>query len=175
MGTATLATYSAGGFVANLGRDHNSSAASVARLLAAQWIDKRTRAVYLELLAYNPATSLYTVGRLSFEFFAGGGLLTGLKFESLQFDWYSKMNMFLVLCLQFGLIALVLVCFLTSLRVFCRQQLSFFKVCGALYTDINNILFTNITVRELIIQFYQVFLTNRTLDAFKSFSSMQIL
>lgn len=129
METATLATYSAGGFVANLGRDHNSSVASVARLLAAQWIDKRTRAVYLELLAYNPATSLYTIGRLSFEFFAGGGLLTGHKFESLQFDWFSKMNIFLVLCLQFCLIALVLVCFLTSLRGFCKQQLSFFKVC----------------------------------------------
>ena len=119
--------------MANLKRNHNSAATVVTQLLSAQWVDVRTRAVCLELLAYNPTTSLYTEGYVSFEFFAGGGLLTGQEFYSLQFDRYSGSNKLSLIALQLVFVVVILVLSLSALRDLCKQHLRFFTVCRVHY------------------------------------------
>ena len=50
-----------------------SAQATVQRMIDGQWIDKFTRAVFIEFLIYNPNTNMYGVMLSVFEFTADGG------------------------------------------------------------------------------------------------------
>ena len=56
-------TYSGGGYVADLGRDLVKAFNLTTHLEASNWLDRQTRVVFIELLAYNPATRLFTTVR----------------------------------------------------------------------------------------------------------------
>ncbi len=94
------ATYSGGGYIAQLGRDRVKAFNLTSYLENANWIDIRTRAVFVESLAYNPNTQLYTVVTIGIEFYPGGGTLLTSKIKSMKLDKYTGSNGKLLLVLQ---------------------------------------------------------------------------
>ncbi len=62
-------------------------------MIDGQWIDKFTRAVFIEFLLYNPNTNIYCVMMSVFEFTEdGGGLSPRLRFLSMDFDKTSNVR-----------------------------------------------------------------------------------
>ena len=114
--------------MANFGRDLNASTAVRSQLMSTQWIDERTRAVFLESLSLNPNTGLYTTAEMAFEFFAGGSIILKNYFTSLQLNCYIGTNGTLLIVLQFIILAVIALCFISMSATLWKQKLKFFKV-----------------------------------------------
>ena len=69
-----FATYSGGGYVVDLPTNASSAAATVASLKANGWIDRATRAVFIDLGCFNANTGSLLSVRLLFEFLPTGGV-----------------------------------------------------------------------------------------------------
>lgn len=67
-----IATYSGGGYVAFLGRTFSNSFRNFQKLLETLWFDDRTRAVFIEFLAYNANYNVFIAVNLLFEQSASG-------------------------------------------------------------------------------------------------------
>lgn len=57
-------------------------------LISSNWTDVRTRAVFLELLLYNPNTDLYSSSACVFEYFTCGGFFSTVIFNTMNLDKY---------------------------------------------------------------------------------------
>ena len=64
-----LSTYGAGGYVISLHESRAEIKIKLKDLAEKHWIDKRTRAVFLEFSVYNANINLFCFCRMSFEFF----------------------------------------------------------------------------------------------------------
>ena len=72
---ATLNTYVGGGYLGELGINEDFSLMYERYMKKYNWVDKHTRAVFLEFTLYNPNLNLIAVGELMFEFFNFGGII----------------------------------------------------------------------------------------------------
>ena len=72
---ATLNTYVGGGYLGELGINEDFSLMFERYMKKYNWVDKHTRAVFLEFTLYNPNLNLIAVGELMFEFFNFGGII----------------------------------------------------------------------------------------------------
>ena len=110
--TKTLyATYSGGGYVADLGRDGEAARDEVDQLAKSNWLDNRTSAIFIEFFAYNANTQLHTAWTATVEFFVGGGLLVSESVETLNLNRYAGESGTVRLVLHLLTIA-VLFCYL---------------------------------------------------------------
>lgn len=60
---ATLATYPGSGFYQDLSTTRAKTAELISELKANRWIDRGTRAVFLDFTIYNPNVNLFTVAK----------------------------------------------------------------------------------------------------------------
>lgn len=72
---ATLNTYPGGGYLGELGVNEEFSQMYAKYMIKYRWVDKYTRAVFLEFTLYNANLNLISVGTVMFEFFNFGGAL----------------------------------------------------------------------------------------------------
>ena len=72
---ATLNTYVGGGYLGELGINEEFSLMYERYMKKYNWVDKHTRAVFLEFTLYNPNLNLISVGMLMFELFNFGGVV----------------------------------------------------------------------------------------------------
>ena len=68
--------YGGGGYAYNLGRRQKSAAEGITYLMNNNWLDKQTRAVFVEFTTFNNQMNLYTVSFIIFEILPTGGLST---------------------------------------------------------------------------------------------------
>ena len=68
-----MATYGGGGYAINLGTTGDEARKVVKDLFENKWIDRRTRAIFVEFLVYNANANLWSVSNLILEHFEGGG------------------------------------------------------------------------------------------------------
>ncbi|XP_078572564.1 polycystin-2-like protein 2 [Branchiostoma floridae x Branchiostoma japonicum] len=77
-------TYLGGGYTTALGTTLTSSAALSAYLEQHNWLDERTRAVFVELILYNPHANLFSVVSIVVEFTQLGAAFTSGEVVSLR-------------------------------------------------------------------------------------------
>ncbi|XP_078692097.1 polycystin-2-like [Branchiostoma floridae x Branchiostoma belcheri] len=77
-------TYSAGGYVTSLGRTEQTSLARAAYLQRQDWLDDKTRAVFIELTLYNPHVNLFSVVSMAVEFTNLGATYKGSEVVTLR-------------------------------------------------------------------------------------------
>ena len=70
-----FATYSGGGYVAELGTDISTADGVVKHIKEGSWIDDRTRAVFIEFNLYNVNMNLWGVSVYRLEFLTTGGIV----------------------------------------------------------------------------------------------------
>ena len=78
---ATLQTYKGGGYVINFERSFRRNMRNLTRLRSKDWLDLRTRAIFIEFTVYNPNANLYASVVLVAEFPAVGAVVPRSEFK----------------------------------------------------------------------------------------------
>ncbi|TSK22501.1 Polycystin-2 [Bagarius yarrelli] len=94
-----VATYRGGGFYQDLSRTRDESARHLQELKTNLWLDRGTRAVFLDFSVYNGNINLFCIIRLLVEFPATGGAVTSWQFQTVRLVRYvSSWDYFVGLC-----------------------------------------------------------------------------
>ena len=88
----TMASYSGGGYSANLGTSLDEARAMLKELENNRWIDMYTRAVFVEFNILNPGSRLANFARILLELPTIGGNIWSSRMESVQLYRYSGLN-----------------------------------------------------------------------------------
>ncbi|XP_033986203.1 polycystin-2 isoform X1 [Trematomus bernacchii] len=94
-----ISKYGAGGYYQDLSRTREESATQLQFLKDHLWLDRGTRAVFLDFSVYNGNINLFCIARLLVEFPATGGVLTSWQFQTVRLIRYvSSWDYFVGLC-----------------------------------------------------------------------------
>ncbi|XP_053477960.1 polycystin-2 isoform X2 [Ictalurus furcatus] len=94
-----VATYRGGGFYQDLSRTRDESGRQLQELKANLWLDRGTRAVFLDFSVYNGNINLFCIIRLLVEFPATGGAVTSWQFQTVRLVRYvSSWDHFVGMC-----------------------------------------------------------------------------
>ena len=94
-----LALYRGGGYKADLGSTMAGAYSMLDDLKSNNWVDKYTRAVFIEFTVYNGHSNLYCVMNLLLEFTAAGGVVPFIQLLSTRIDRYvGNFLLFVLIC-----------------------------------------------------------------------------
>ncbi|KAG8454241.1 hypothetical protein GDO86_000762 [Hymenochirus boettgeri] len=94
-----ISTYSGAGYFMDLSRNREESAAQIAMMKNNLWVDRGTRAVFIDFSVYNANLNLFCIVRLLVEFPATGGIFTSWQFQTVKLIQYvSAFDFFLASC-----------------------------------------------------------------------------
>ncbi|XP_072261621.1 polycystin-2 isoform X2 [Pyxicephalus adspersus] len=94
-----VSTYSGAGYYLDLSKDKEEAASQIATLKKNMWLDRGTRAVFIDFSVYNANINLFCIVRLLVEFPATGGLITSWHFQTAKLIHYtSSFDYFLAAC-----------------------------------------------------------------------------
>ncbi|KAG8134386.1 hypothetical protein E2320_007498 [Naja naja] len=94
-----IATYSGSGYYQDLSKSKEDTSALIAGLKNNLWLDRGTRAVFIDFSVYNANINLFCIVRLLVEFPPTGGLLTSWQFQPVKLIHYiSTFDFFLAAC-----------------------------------------------------------------------------
>ncbi|XP_068089253.1 polycystin-2 isoform X2 [Hyperolius riggenbachi] len=94
-----LTIYSGGGYYLDLCKNREEAAVQIATLKNNMWLDRGTRAVFIDFSVYNANINLLCIVRLLVEFPATGGLITSWNFQTVKLIHYvSAFDYFLAAC-----------------------------------------------------------------------------
>lgn len=94
-----VSKYGGGGFYQDLSRTRESSALQLRFLKENLWLDRGTRAVFLDFSVYNGNINLFCIARLLAEFPATGGVVTSWQFQTVRLIRYvSSWDYFVAVC-----------------------------------------------------------------------------
>nr|XP_040042074.1 polycystin-2 [Gasterosteus aculeatus aculeatus] len=94
-----ISKYGGGGYYQDLSRTKEESAAQLQFLKDQLWLDRGTRAVFLDFSVYNGNINLFCIARLLVEFPATGGVVTSWQFQTVRLIRYvSSWDYFVGLC-----------------------------------------------------------------------------
>ncbi|CAF0990631.1 unnamed protein product [Adineta steineri] len=83
-------TYSGGGYVYEFRGRLSDMKTNLSTLHQLDWIDEKTRAVFIQLTLYNPSVQLLTAITLLAEFLPTGGIYTTAHFEPINFYTFTS-------------------------------------------------------------------------------------
>ncbi|CAG0892278.1 unnamed protein product [Cyprideis torosa] len=96
---AKLTTYSGAGSIKDLSTLKRNATNDIAHLRNNRWIDRATRAVFLDFTVYNANVNLFCVVKIVFEFPATGGLIPSWSFRTVKLLRYvTVMDYFIMAC-----------------------------------------------------------------------------
>ncbi|XP_075888699.1 polycystin-2 [Nelusetta ayraudi] len=103
-----VSKYGGGGFYQDLSRTREGSLVQLQFLKDNLWLDRGTRAVFLDFSVYNGNINLFCIARLLVEFPATGGVVTSWQFQTVRLIRYvSSWDYFVGVCeVAFGLFVL---------------------------------------------------------------------
>ncbi|XP_075400146.1 polycystin-2 [Tenrec ecaudatus] len=94
-----IATYSGAGYYLDLSRTREETAAQIASLKKNGWLDRGTRATFIDFSVYNANVNLFCVVRLLVEFPATGGVIPSWQFQPVKLIRYvTTLDYFLAAC-----------------------------------------------------------------------------
>ncbi|CAF3719120.1 unnamed protein product, partial [Adineta steineri] len=88
--TGEFGTYRGGGYVYEFRGRLSDMKTNLSRLHQLDWIDEKTRAVFIQLTLYNPSVQLLTAVTLLAEFLPTGGVYTTACFEPINFYTFTS-------------------------------------------------------------------------------------
>ncbi|XP_041641250.1 polycystin-2 [Cheilinus undulatus] len=94
-----VSKYGGGGYYQDLSRTREESAVQLQFLKDHLWLDRGTRAVFVDFSVYNGNINLFCIARLLVEFPATGGVLTSWNFQTVRLIRYvSSWDYFVGVC-----------------------------------------------------------------------------
>lgn len=95
-----ISTYGGGGFIQNLATTHVKSLEIIKELKDNLWLDRGTRAVFIDFSVYNANINLFCVIRLLVEFPATGGAIPSWNFRTVKLIRYVTVGDYFVLACE---------------------------------------------------------------------------
>ncbi|KAH9493131.1 TRP-like ion channel Pkd2 [Bulinus truncatus] len=94
-----MALYSGGGYVAHLNGTKKDIENTLQQLQQESWIDKYTRAIFIEFTVYNPQVNLFSVNMLLAEFNLNNAILPSFRFEpAMLLPYMTNAMIFQIVC-----------------------------------------------------------------------------
>ncbi|XP_029013313.1 polycystin-2 isoform X2 [Betta splendens] len=94
-----ISKYGGGGYYQDLSRTKEESALQLQLLKDNLWLDRGTRAVFMDFSVYNGNINLFCIARLLAEFPATGGVVTSSQFQTVRLIRYvSSLDYFVAVC-----------------------------------------------------------------------------
>lgn len=120
-------TYSGGGYLADFYVNRNISDGLVRELFNTKWIDRHTRAVFLEFTVYCPSTQLFVYSVFCFEFPATGGIIKSYSIYPFRvFMHTDNVGLFTLICEIVFLVLLLILLGKICFQVF-QERSSYFR------------------------------------------------
>ncbi|XP_047124812.1 polycystin-2 isoform X1 [Hydra vulgaris] len=122
-----ISTYGGGGFVQLLGNDANESLYILEYLKSNLWLDRGTRAVFIDFTVYNANINLFCVVTLLFEYPATGGCIPFPTYRTLKLLRYvTTMDHFVMAC-EGLFVAFILYYFVEEVIEIKKHRASYFS------------------------------------------------
>ena len=122
-----IGAYSGGGYVAELGTDPERALAMLAYLKQHQWLERSTRAVFVEFNLFNPNTNLFSVVNLVLEFPATGGTVHYPLVQTLRLYNYVGGRAIFRLILDIAFVIFLIFFFVVEVKKMCLQKRAYVK------------------------------------------------
>lgn len=159
-----LAMYGGGGYVHELRGSADTIVKNMEMLQKENWIDKYTRAVFVEFTVFNPQANLFGICTLLAEFHPTGGVSTIYRFEpAMLLPYQTGVVIFQIACEV--IYVLFMVYFLVNvIRNIVKQRKKFFKE----FWNIVEVSILLISIAGIVIYFYKFFVATKHTDTFKN-------
>ncbi|XP_061175461.1 uncharacterized protein LOC133184410 [Saccostrea echinata] len=155
--------YSGGGYVVRLRGNSTLLRTKLHSLERDGWIDKYTRAIFVEFTVYNPGINLFGIATLLLEVRPSQGIFPSYRFEpAMLLPYMTDVMLFQIACeiVYFGFT----VFFIFQLfRGMLKEKLAYFKQ----FWNLVELGICSMSVTAIVIYFYRMFETNRLTERFK--------
>ncbi len=154
--------YLGGGYVYKMGGDSNDLISNFTFLEENNWIDRRTRAVFIEFGLFNPNINMFVYGYLLFEFLPTGSIVKSFRFLPMTlFDGRNSLFSFGTLC---AVIYISLIFAITMRQIFVIkvERMNYFKSLWS-YFDLSLIAFS---LAAFAIWLYRIWEAQRLMSLF---------
>lgn len=122
-----MASYSGGGYVANLGLTYESASSMIRNLSMMRWFDVYSRAVLVEFNVFNPGSRLANLVVVLFEYPSTGQIMWSRRVETVQLYRYTGSNGVIALVSEVACVIFVLVITVIELRKICQSRMAYFS------------------------------------------------
>ncbi|PAA60628.1 hypothetical protein BOX15_Mlig030870g5 [Macrostomum lignano] len=133
--SGAVATYEGGGYRALLQPTWAASEQTLRNLFDSLWLDRSTRAVFIDFTMYNPNVNLFCVARLVAELPATGGVVPSWEFRSLKLLRYVEPFDYFVAACECGLLLMCIYYTVLEVLEIRRQRMAYLKVLSN-YLDV---------------------------------------
>jgi hypothetical protein len=142
--SAVYTTYLGGGYVYKMNGNASDVISDLTLLEQNNWIDRQTRAVFVEFSVFNPNLNMFAHCYIAFEFLPTGSIVTSYRFSPMSlFDSRNDLYSFGTIC---AILYLVMIFVLTMKQIYNIKvhKLNYFKRAWS-YLDIALIAFSYAT------------------------------
>jgi Ca2+-binding EF-hand superfamily protein len=120
------ATYGGGGYVKDLADNIKETKEIVQNLKSNLWLDRGTRAVFIDFTVYNGNVNLFSIVKLFFEYPATGGLTTYYSIRTLKLIRYVDAFDFIVLACECIFVLYLLYYYVEEMIEIYQHRLKYF-------------------------------------------------
>ena len=158
-----VSVYNGGGYVVRLRGNVTALRYKMSQLQEEGWIDRYTRAVFVEFTVYNPGVNLFAVSTMLAEFRPSQGIVPSYRFEPVMlFPYMNSVMLFVLACEIIYLVFTVYFIFAEARNLY-KQKLSYFKE----FWNLVELGICSMSVTAVVIYFYRMFETNKLTERFK--------
>lgn len=158
-----LGMYSGGGYVVRLRGNASALRWKMEQLESEGWIDKYTRAVFIEFTVYNPGVNLFAVATMLAEFRPSQGIVPSYRFEPVMLFPYMNSAMLFVLACEITYMLFTVYFIFAEFRNIYKKKISYFKE----FWNLVELGICGMSVTAVVIYFYRMFETNQLTERFK--------
>jgi polycystin 1L2 len=158
-----MSLYSGGGYVYELRKDVSQMQQQLQQLQNEEWVDKYTRAVFIEFTVYNPQINLFGVSTLLAEFRPSGGVFTSYRFEpTMLLPYVTDVFLFQIACeiIYFSFCFYFLV---KLIRALVKEKWSYFKQ----FWNLIELGICAVSVGAIVVYFSKLIMVNGLTSYFK--------
>lgn len=154
--------YGGGGYIADLGVNYDISLDIVNELLTHSWIDRQTRAVFVEFTIYNSNVNLFTYVSLPVEFLETGGVLLSDFIQPFRsYQHVGNLGIVTFICEVVYVIAIAIFSIKKFIQIY-KTRCEFFQDKWQVF-DLVIIVLTSVCIG---VYFARLILTNITMSKF---------
>ncbi|KAM3929202.1 polycystin-1-like protein 1 [Leptodactylus fuscus] len=113
--------YEERGSIINLGRSRTEAISTLQNIQNQQWIDRRTRAVVVQYLLYNPPTNLFTTVSLLTELPVSGNIITSAHIDSVRIYRNTSPMDYFIMIFELMYLGTVIIYFYLQLNIMIQR------------------------------------------------------
>ncbi|CAF1047678.1 unnamed protein product [Adineta ricciae] len=156
--------YDGSGYIADLAqydRTYRRFTKDVNELERFHWLDKATRALFIDIITYNPSVNLFSYIKLVFEMPLTGGIFPSHKIENFQLFRYVGSKKYVLITCEATIVLFTIIFLLVEILTMIKLKL---KIFLSFWNWIDMILLI-ISILLIIVNIYRLILINSTLTS----------